>query len=255
PWTWGRSVGGDLWRTTGDIRDSWTSMLSILDRQVGLEKYSGPNAWNEPDMLEVGNGRMTNAEYMAHFSLWSLLNAPLIAGNDLRSMTDSTKDILTNREVIAVDQDWGGMQGHKIRDDAGARTRRREARGARSVGACRSLGRRGAQRAARAEFGGDVHRQEVARVERDRSQSNDDARYVRVYDVRDGDGQAGAGRASQPLSLNGVTTRLVETGEILTVDGVITRLLETGLPGGGWLEFEMDSGGERSQWSRMASGS
>jgi hypothetical protein len=92
-------------------------------------------------------------------------------------------------------------------------------------------------------------------VERDRSQSNDDARYVRVYDVRDGDGQAGAGRASQPLSLNGVTTRLVETGEILTVDGVITRLLVTGLPGGGWLEFEMDSGGERSQWSRMASGS
>ena len=92
-------------------------------------------------------------------------------------------------------------------------------------------------------------------MERDRSQSNDDARYVRVYDVRDGDGQAGAGRASQPLSLNGVTTRLVETGEILTVDGVITRLLETGLPGGGWLDFEMDSGGERSQWSRMASGS
>jgi alpha-galactosidase len=117
PWTWGRSVGGDLWRTTGDIRDSWTSMLSILDRQVGLEKYSGPNAWNDPDMLEVGNGRMTNAEYMAHFSLWSLLNAPLIAGNDLRSMNDSTKAILTNREVIAVDQDWGGMQGHKIRDD------------------------------------------------------------------------------------------------------------------------------------------
>src|SRR6185437_13689274 len=94
----GPAVGGDLWRTTGDIRDSWTSMLSILDRQVGLEKYSGPNAWNDPDMLEVGNGRMTNAEYMAHFSLWSLLNAPLIAGNDLRSMTDSTKDILTNRE-------------------------------------------------------------------------------------------------------------------------------------------------------------
>ncbi len=117
PWKWGRSVGGDLWRTTGDIRDSWASMLGILDKQVGLEAFSGPNAWNDPDMLEVGNGHMTNAEYIAHFSLWSLLNAPLIAGNDLRSMNDSTKAILTNREVIAVDQDWGGMQGHKVRDD------------------------------------------------------------------------------------------------------------------------------------------
>lgn len=117
PWEWGRSVGGDLWRTTGDIRDSWDSMLRILDLQVGLEKYSGPNAWNDPDMLEVGNGHMTNAEYIAHFSLWALMNAPLIAGNDLRSMSDSTRAILTNRDVIAVDQDWGGMQGHKIRDD------------------------------------------------------------------------------------------------------------------------------------------
>ena len=117
PWEWGRSVGGNLWRTTGDIRDRWDSMLSILDKQVGLEKYSGPNAWNDPDMLEVGNGHMTNAEYVAHFSLWSLLNAPLIAGNDIRSMNDSTRAILTNRDVIAVDQDWGGEQGHKIRDD------------------------------------------------------------------------------------------------------------------------------------------
>jgi alpha-galactosidase len=117
PWEWGRTVGGNLWRTTGDIRDRWTSMLSILDKQVGLEKYSGPNGWNDPDMLEVGNGRMTNGEYVAHFSLWALLNAPLIAGNDIRSMNDSTRAILTNREVIAVDQDWGGEQGHKIRDD------------------------------------------------------------------------------------------------------------------------------------------
>jgi hypothetical protein len=91
-------------------------------------------------------------------------------------------------------------------------------------------------------------------VKRDRSQPDDDARYVRVYDAHDGDRQAGAGRASQPLTVNGVAPRLVETGEILTVDGVITRLLETGLPGGNWLEFEMESAGERSQWSRMASG-
>jgi len=118
PWEWGRFVGGELWRTTGDIRDSWASMLSILDKQVGLEKYSGPNAWNDPDMLEVGNGRMTNAEYAAHFSLWALLNAPLIAGNDLRSMNDSTRTILTNPEVVAIDQDWGGSQGYKLKGDS-----------------------------------------------------------------------------------------------------------------------------------------
>jgi alpha-galactosidase len=117
PWEWGRFVGGELWRTTLDIQDSWASMLSILDKQIGLEKYSGPNAWNDPDMLEVGNGRMTNAEYVAHFSLWALLNAPLIAGNDLRSMSDSTRAILTNREVIAVDQDWGGKQGYRLKGD------------------------------------------------------------------------------------------------------------------------------------------
>jgi alpha-galactosidase len=117
PWTWGRKVGGNLWRTTGDIQDSWRSMLTILDQQEGLEKYSGPNGWNDPDMLEVGNGHMSHDEYVAHFSLWALLNAPLIAGNDLRTMSDSTRDILTNRDVIAVDQDWGGKQGYKIRDD------------------------------------------------------------------------------------------------------------------------------------------
>ena len=116
-WEWGKSVGGQLWRTTGDISDRWVSVMRLLDLQVGLEKFSGPNAWNDPDMLEVGNGRMTNTEYIAHFSLWALLNAPLIAGNDLRSMNDSTKMILMNKEVIAVNQDWGGMQGHKVRDD------------------------------------------------------------------------------------------------------------------------------------------
>ena len=117
PWTWGRSVGGNLWRTTGDISDSWASMVRILDQQEGLERYSGPNAWNDPDMLEVGNGKMRYDEYVAHFSLWALLNAPLIAGNDLRTMSDSTKAILENPEVIAVDQDWGGKQGYKIHDD------------------------------------------------------------------------------------------------------------------------------------------
>jgi alpha-galactosidase len=119
-WEWGKSVGGHLWRTTGDISDRWSSVLSLLDRQVGLEAFSGPNAWNDPDMLEVGNGRMTNAEYISHFSLWALMNAPLISGNDLRSMSDSTKIILTNKEVIAINQDWGGKQGTRVRGD-GAR--------------------------------------------------------------------------------------------------------------------------------------
>jgi alpha-galactosidase len=117
PWEWGRYVGGELWRTTLDVSDSWRSMISILDRQVGLEKYAGPNAWNDPDVLEAGNGGMTNSEYAAQFSLWALLNAPLIAANDLRSMNDSTRAILTNREVIAVDQDWGGKQGYKLKGD------------------------------------------------------------------------------------------------------------------------------------------
>ena len=117
PWEWGREVGGHLWRTTGDISDSWSSMTDLLDRQVGIEQHSGPNGWNDPDMLEVGNGGMTDAEYRAHFSLWALLNAPLLAGNDVREMDQPTKDILLNRELIAVNQDWGGKQGHRVRDD------------------------------------------------------------------------------------------------------------------------------------------
>jgi alpha-galactosidase len=111
PWLWGAGIGGQLWRTTGDITDSFSSVLGILDQQVGLEKYSHPGAWNDPDMLEVGNGGMTDAEYRAHFSLWALLNAPLLSGNDLRSMSDATKKILMNKDVVAVDQDWGGRQG------------------------------------------------------------------------------------------------------------------------------------------------
>jgi len=116
PWEWAAEVGGHYWRTTGDISDRWGSMVSILDQQVGLEAYSGPNAWNDPDMLEVGNGGMTTEEYRAHLSLWSILNAPLIAGNDLRSMDATTRALLTDRDVLAVNQDWAGVQGHKIAD-------------------------------------------------------------------------------------------------------------------------------------------
>ncbi len=114
PWLWARGVG-HLWRTTGDIEDSWESVLKILDLQVGLEGYAGPDGWNDPDMLEVGNGRMTFEEYRAHFSLWCILAAPLMSGNDLRTMSKETAFILANPEVIAVDQDRLGAQGRRFR--------------------------------------------------------------------------------------------------------------------------------------------
>jgi alpha-galactosidase len=110
PWEWGPGIG-HLWRTTGDIDDSWASMLTNADLSSLHQAVAGPGGWNDPDMLEVGNGGMTDAEYRAHFSLWAIMAAPLIAGNDLRSMTAETRDILTNREVIAVDQDSLGVQG------------------------------------------------------------------------------------------------------------------------------------------------
>jgi alpha-galactosidase len=123
PWLWAKNIG-NLWRTTGDIYDHWEGrglyslgVMNILDRQVGLEGAAGPGHWNDPDMLEVGNGGMTDGEYRAHFSLWAILAAPLIAGNDLSAMGPETKAILTNREVIAVDQDALGVQGTRIAKD------------------------------------------------------------------------------------------------------------------------------------------
>jgi alpha-galactosidase len=130
PWLWGKEVGGNLWRTTGDIQDRWAGqqkwgdgtccsngMLDIVDQQVGIGSYAGPGHWNDPDMLEVGNGGMTTTEYRSHFSLWALLTAPLIAGNDLRNMTPEIRDILTNKEVIAVDQDPLGREGRRVWKD------------------------------------------------------------------------------------------------------------------------------------------
>lgn len=123
PWLWGKGIG-NLWRTTGDIMDKWDGkekwslgMLTILDLQDGLETYAGPGHWNDPDMLEVGNGGMTDTEYRSHFSLWAILAAPLLAGNDLRDMRAGIRDILTNKEVIAVDQDPLGRQGRRVRKD------------------------------------------------------------------------------------------------------------------------------------------
>ncbi len=113
--TWGALVGGNLWRTTGDIRDQWASMERIgFDQQTGLEKNAGPGRWNDPDMLEIGNGHMTTAEYQTHMSLWSMLASPLLAGNDVRNMTPEIKAILMNKEVIAVDQDKLGHQAAPV---------------------------------------------------------------------------------------------------------------------------------------------
>jgi alpha-galactosidase len=109
-WKWGPEVGGNLWRTTGDISDRWDSMERIGFRQDALAPFAAPGHWNDPDMLEIGNGGMTDTEYRTHMSLWSMLAAPLIAGNDVRAMTPAIKDTLLNKEVIAIDQDKLGKQ-------------------------------------------------------------------------------------------------------------------------------------------------
>ena len=113
-WKWGPEVSGNLWRTTGDIRDSWDSMSKIGFAQNDLAKWAGPGHWNDPDMLEIGNGAMSATEYRTHMSLWSLLASPLLAGNDLRTETSEILAILTNPEVIAIDQDKAGKQGSRL---------------------------------------------------------------------------------------------------------------------------------------------
>jgi alpha-galactosidase len=113
-WKWAPSVGGNLWRTGGDIKDSWESMSSIGFGQDRFAPYARPGHWNDPDMLEIGNGHMTDTEYRTHMSLWSMLAAPLIAGNDVRNMSEAIRDILTNREVIAIDQDKAGHQAKRV---------------------------------------------------------------------------------------------------------------------------------------------
>jgi len=113
-WEWAPELGGNLWRTTGDIQANWNSMYTILSQQEGLEGYAGPGHWNDPDMLEVGNGKLTLAENRAHFSMWAMLSAPLLAGNDLPHMKPGIKDILTNRDVIAIDQDTLGKQASRV---------------------------------------------------------------------------------------------------------------------------------------------
>ncbi len=116
-WQWGPSVGGNLWRTTDDIEDNYTRMAFIGFGQAGLARFAGPGHWNDPDMLEVGNGHMNADEYRTHMSLWCILAAPLISGNDLTKMSQETLAILTNPEVIAVDQDPAGIEGHRVSEE------------------------------------------------------------------------------------------------------------------------------------------
>jgi alpha-galactosidase len=116
-WEWAPSVGGNLWRSTGDINDRWDRIYDILEEQAGLAKYAGPGHWNDPDMLEVGNGKLTLAEDRSHFSMWAMLAAPLIAGNDVVHMKPEVRDILINRDVIAIDQDSLGREGTRAYSD------------------------------------------------------------------------------------------------------------------------------------------
>ena len=113
-WRWGAMVGGNAWRTTGDISDNYERMTDIGFGQAGLAKFAEPGHWNDPDMLEVGNGKMNIEEYRTHMSLWALLAAPLLAGNDLSTMKPETIAMLTNREVVAIDQDRLGKQADRV---------------------------------------------------------------------------------------------------------------------------------------------
>ena len=112
--TWGKDVGNS-WRTTGDINDNWKSMIRIIDQNNQWHEYANPGGWNDPDILEVGNGGMTNEEYKVHFGLWAISKAPLLIGCDIINMSKEIKDILTNPEVIYIDQDSLGQQGYKIK--------------------------------------------------------------------------------------------------------------------------------------------
>ncbi len=119
PWTWAPAIS-NMWRSNNDYGDSWDRIIANLDEEANLAPYAGPGHWNDPDILQVGLGGMTNAEDQAHFSAWSMLSAPLLAGNDLRSMSDATKAILTNREVIAIDQDSLGAEATRASHTADA---------------------------------------------------------------------------------------------------------------------------------------
>ena len=124
PWLWAGSIG-NMWRATPDIQDCWDckrdwgggGVMPLLDMMVNIGSYSGPGHWNDPDMLEVGNGGLTPTEDRAHFSMWAMLSAPLLAGNDIENMSAATKETLLNKEVIAIDQDALGQSASRVKKD------------------------------------------------------------------------------------------------------------------------------------------
>lgn len=136
PWLWAKDVG-NIWRSTGDIVNCWDckekwgglGVVHILDLLDGTESYAGPGHFNDPDMLEVGNGKLTPDENKAHFAMWAILAAPLIAGNDIRSMDAETKAVLTDKEVLAIDQDALGKQGRRVSKDGDKEVWARELQG------------------------------------------------------------------------------------------------------------------------------
>ena len=119
PWTWAPAIS-NMWRTNNDYGDTWDQIVANLDQEAALAPFAGPGHWNDPDILQVGLGRTSAAQDQAHFSAWSMLAAPLLAGNDLRSMSAASKAILTNREVIAIDQDPLGAEATRLSHDGDA---------------------------------------------------------------------------------------------------------------------------------------
>lgn len=152
PATWGPDVGAQSWRISGDIRDDWGSIKTRAEIGASLWRYSGPNkGWNDPDMLEVGNGHCNNDEYRTHYSLWALLKAPFIIGNDIRQMDSSIMDILGNKEVIAVNQDSLGQQGRIVWSDLSNETLPAAGYGDRLIATKCSSGAAGAYEDAKAD--------------------------------------------------------------------------------------------------------
>jgi alpha-galactosidase len=113
-WQWGESVGGNLWRTTDDVKENFPSIALIANLNIGIGKYAGPGHWNDPDMLEVGNGKLTMDENRTHMGMWAMLAAPLLAGNNLTKLTPEVTAVLTNKEVIAIDQDTLGHGAERV---------------------------------------------------------------------------------------------------------------------------------------------
>ena len=150
PWEWAGTLG-HLWRTSWDIQPTWESVTKVLARQVDLHPYAGPDHWNDPDMLEVGNGELTDDENRAHFAMWAMLAAPLMAGNDLRAMRDDVREILLAPEILALAQDPLGRQAHRVSREGDAEVWCREtADGSRAV-ALLNLGDRSREIAVRTE--------------------------------------------------------------------------------------------------------